>query len=102
MKYLVETPGPFSLNDLHGGQNIKAHRPTVVTATPFVESMMGRRLTKLEVLADEATDEGLAAARNAEELEAAIDALPRRKPAPRPAPAPTPAPAHAPAHPKKK
>jgi hypothetical protein len=92
LKYLVQTPGPFSLNDLMGEQNIKAHRPTVVTSTPFVESMLGRRLDKLEVLADDASDEALDEASTPEELEAAIAALPRRTKA-KPA---EPAPAHKP------
>lgn len=87
MKYLVETPGDFGLHDLMGAQTVKANRPTVVASTPFIERMIGLRLTKLEVLADEATDIPLQLAKNEAELEDAIAALPRApKPAAKPAP----------------
>lgn len=98
MKYLVETPGDFGLHDLMGGQTVKAHRPTVVTSTPFIERMFGTRLTKLEVLADDATDTDLQLAKNEAELEDAIADLPR---APKAAPKPTHTPAAKPAPQKK-
>ncbi len=89
MKYLVETLGNYGLHDLMGGQTIKANRATVVEATPFVERMTGFRLVKLEVLADDASDETLQLARDDDELELAISNLPRpTKPAPAAKPAP--------------
>lgn len=82
MKLLVQSIGSHILFDLYGRQEIAAERPTVVTRTPFIDVNRGRKLEVLEELADEATDEDLAAATNAEELEAAIAALPRaEKPA---------------------
>ena len=77
MKYLVETTGDFCLYDLNGAQVVQAHRPTVVESTPFIERMAGDRLTKLETLADDASDAALAAARHEDELDEAIEALPR-------------------------
>lgn len=76
MKYLVETNGDYGLMDLFGGQHIAADRPSVVRNTGFIETQKGSKLTVLEILADEATDEMLA---NAEDLEAAIADLPRPK-----------------------
>lgn len=82
MKYLVETNGSYTLHDLLGRQTVRASRPTVVEATPFIEVHKGTRLTILEILADSASDSPLARAKDEEELEAAILALPRdEKPA---------------------
>lgn len=77
MKYLAETNGEYGLHDLIGRQVVAANRPTVVTATPFIERLRGTRLTVLEILADEAQDTALAFAKTPEELEEAIAALPR-------------------------
>lgn len=79
MKYLVETTGNFMLFDFFASQEVQAHRPTVVKATQFIENHLGKKLKKLDALTDEASDTGLAKAKNAEELKAAIDALPRHE-----------------------
>lgn len=79
MKLLVETTGDFGLYDLASGQEVEAHRPTVVKKTPFIQTKIGSRLTVLEELGDDAEDEALAAAANAKELAAAIKALPRKR-----------------------
>jgi hypothetical protein len=67
------------LMDSIGRQDIQASRPTVVKATDFVEKHIGKNLKKLDTLHDDASDEGLARAKNAEELQEAIDALPRHE-----------------------
>jgi hypothetical protein len=86
VKLLVETLGNYGLYDLYGQQEVRPNRPTVVTRTPFIDVNRGAKLTVLEELADDASDEALAAATSDEELEAAIAALPRaKKPAPAPA-----------------
>jgi hypothetical protein len=91
VKVLVETLGDFSLLDVNGRQTIQAFRPTVADLTAFVERHRGTRLTVLETLADDASDESLALAKNEDEIYAAIEALPRpEKPAAKPAPAPKP------------
>lgn len=77
MKYLVETNGDYTLHDLIGRQTVRAARPTVVEATAFIEMHRGTKLTVLETLADDASDDALARSKNEEELEAAILALPR-------------------------
>ena len=100
-KLLVETNGDYSLYDLLGRQTIESYRPTVVTQTGFITRMRDDRLTVLEKLADDASDEALAEARNAEELAAAIEALPRPAKPAAPKPAEKPAPV-APAKPKGK
>lgn len=89
MKLLVQSIGNHTLLDLYGQQQVAAERPTVVTRTSFIDVQRGRKLEVLEELADEASDEALAAATNAKELEAAIADLPRPpKPAPKAAPKP--------------
>lgn len=77
MKLLVQSIGNHALLDLYGRQEIAASRPSVVTRTVFIDVNRGRKLEVLEELADDASDEALAAATNADELQAAIDALPR-------------------------
>jgi len=99
VKALVETNGDYALHDINGRQTIQAYRPSVVELTAFVERHRGTRLTLIEMLADDASDTPLAAAKDEDELYLAIEALPRpAKPEPKPAPAPKPA---APAKPKK-
>jgi hypothetical protein len=84
VKLLVQSIGNHTLLDLYGHQEIAAERPSVVTRTPFIDVNRGRKLEVLEELADEATDEPLAAAQNDDELAAALAALPRReKPEPK-------------------
>lgn len=83
MKLLVETTGNFALLDIGGRQTVESYRPCVVTNTPFIESHRAGKLKILEVLADEASDQSLA---NAKDLKAAIAALPRVEEAPKPTP----------------
>lgn len=95
MKALVETIGNQMLQDLFGRQQVEAYRPTVVTMTGFLENLRGTKLRVIEELADDASDEALALARNEEELAAAIKALPRpgkTPPAAEAVPAPEPKP----------
>lgn len=82
MKYLVETMGDYMLTDVFGGQEISALRPTVVKPSPFIESQRGKKIRVLAELSDEADDATLA---QAEDLEAAVAALPAfdEKPAPK-------------------
>lgn len=77
MKLLVQSIGNHTLLDLYGSQQIAAERPTVVTRTSFIDVNRGRKLEVLEELADDASDEALAEATTADELVAAIEALPR-------------------------
>lgn len=70
------------LHDTIGRQQVEAFRPCVVTGTSFIESHRGGKLKIIEKLDDDASDEGLAAATNDEELLKAIDDLPRPKAAP--------------------
>lgn len=79
MKLLVQTNGDYGLYDMNGRQSIAAFRPTVVTRTAFVDNQRGNKLTVIEELADEATDDALAEARDEAELKAAVAALPRLK-----------------------
>lgn len=83
MKLLVQTKGNYALHDLIGRQTVQAYRPCVVTNNAFIEAHRAGKLEILEELADEATDATLAAARNEEELKAAIADLPRAKSAKR-------------------
>lgn len=77
------------LLDLYGAQEVAAERPTVVTYTNFIGNNRGTRLEVIEELDEEATDAALAAAKNPDELAAAIAALPRpAKPEPKSAAAP--------------
>ena len=87
MKLLVETPGNFALHDTLGRQTVEAFRPCVVVGTSFIESHRGGKLKILETLADEATDDTLAAAKNDDELLEALEALPRPSAEPAKAPA---------------
>lgn len=79
-KYLVESINGAYLHDMFGGQGVNAHRPCVVSATPFIENMRGSKLKVLAELADDASDDILAAAKTDEELAEAIELL---KPTPR-------------------
>lgn len=79
MKLLVETTGDFMLHDTIGRQQVEAFRPCVVNGTSFIESHRGGKLKILEQLAEDASDEALAAATTDEELLEAIEALPRPK-----------------------
>lgn len=88
MKLLVETTGTFALHDTIGRQTVEAFRPCVVTKTPFIESQVGLKLKVVEPLADDASDEALAAAKDEDELLEAIEALPRPKAEAKAAPAP--------------
>ena len=86
MKYLVETTGNFMLVDPTTREEIQASRPSVVTTSSFVEGAIGKKLKKLDTLGDDAEDGPLARAKTPEELQAAIDDLPRHenaKPAPK-------------------
>lgn len=74
MKLLVQTTGDFALYDLATRQVIAAHRPSVVSNSPFIQNHRGTKLQVLETLADDATDAALA---DAKDIEAAIKALPR-------------------------
>lgn len=87
MKYLVETTGEFMLVDPTTRQEVQAHRPSVISPTPFFENQLGKKLTKLKVLSNEADDTMLAAARTEKALQAAIQELPEEVPAEAPAPA---------------
>lgn len=79
MKLLVETTGPFMLHDFFGRQEVAANRPSVVEASPFILDRIGTKIKKLDVLADEASDDTLAVAKRKgpEALKAAVAALPR-------------------------
>lgn len=77
MKLLVQTKGDYVLYDLTERQMIAAHRPSVVTVTPFITNHRGGKLEVIEELADEATDEMLA---DAKDLDEALKALPRPAP----------------------
>lgn len=57
MKLLVETTADFMLMDMGGSQEIQAHRPAVVTKTPFINTRTADgQLDVLAQLSDEATD----------------------------------------------
>lgn len=77
MKLLVQTKGNYALHDLLGQQTVQAYRPTVVTATAFIESHRAGKLEVIEELADEASDAVLAVAKDEAELAEAIKGLPR-------------------------
>lgn len=79
MKLLVETNGDYSLYDMQGLQVIAAYRPSVVKKTAFIELHRGGKLTVIDELADEAEDSMLDSVTGAEELAAAIAALPRAR-----------------------
>jgi hypothetical protein len=59
-KLVVETTGQFQLIGLRRSEFIRAHRPSVVPDTGFVDPhVVGKRVTLLGRVEDTATDEAL-------------------------------------------
>lgn len=57
MKLIVETTGPFSLQDSLDGQYIDMNRPAVAIGSVFVQKQIGRgQLRTIGQVNDEATD----------------------------------------------
>ncbi len=76
MKLLVETTGPFGLNDLSVGQSFHHDRPTVAINSVFLREQVERK--KLAVLVDdlpEDADDADFATAYAKDPEAAVEAL---------------------------
>lgn len=62
MKVLIETRGSFMLVDPYTGDQVRPHRPHVVTHTPFIETRIANKQLRLvnAEITDEATDEEFA------------------------------------------